>query len=129
LLRIVPLVQERLKLLSESARVTSYFFAERPEYETDLVQRGMDRESTLTALHRVEAELTGAEEFSHETLEQGLRQAGEELGLRPREFLGVLRVAVTGRTASPPLFETLEVLGRKRVLDRVRTAIEQLSTA
>jgi glutamyl-tRNA synthetase len=129
LLRIVPLVQERLKLLSESARLTSYFFAEKLEYETDLIQRGMDRESTLKALEQIEAKLAASEDFSHEHLEQVLRQAGEELGLRPREFLGILRVAVTGRTASPPLFETLEVLGCERVLERVRTAIERLTTA
>ena len=127
LLRIVPLVQERLKLLSESARATSYFFAKAVEYETDLVQRGMSQESAVEALRRIEAELAGAADFSHETLETALRRAGEELGLRPREFLGVLRVAVTGRTASPPLFETLEVLGRERALERVRDAIQQLT--
>ena len=129
LLRIVPLVQERLKLLSESARLTSYFFTENLEYETDLIQRGMDREGTLRALQRIEVELARVADFSHELLEQALREAGEELGFRPREFLGVLRVAVTGRTASPPLFETLEVLGRERVLPRVRAAIERLTTA
>lgn len=127
LLRIVPLVQERLKLLSEAAPMTRYFFAPTVEYETDLVQRGMDRESTREALRRLEAALSGTADFRHELLEPELRSAGEELGLRPREFLGVLRVAVTGRTASPPLFETLEVLGRERVLDRVRAAMERLA--
>jgi glutamyl-tRNA synthetase len=130
LLRIVPLVQERLKLLSESAQLTEYFFKNELEYEpASLVQRGMDRESTLKALQRIESELAGLPDFTHHLLEPWLRQAGEDLGLRPREFLGVLRVAVTGRTASPPLFETLEVLGRERVLERVRAAIERLAKA
>jgi glutamyl-tRNA synthetase len=128
LLRIIPLVQERLKLLSESAQLTEYFFRKELEYEpAALVQRGMTPESARAALKRARTDLVGVPTFDHEHLDGALREASQDLGLRPREFFGVLRVAVTGRTATPPLFETMEVLGRERVLERVQAAVRRLS--
>jgi glutamyl-tRNA synthetase len=128
LLRIVPLVQERIKLLSESAGMTAYFFQTELDYDlANLVQRGMDQQSTLVALQRALVALTGATNFGHQPLEELLRSTSAELGLSPRQFFGVLRVATTGRTAAPPLFETLEVLGRERTLHRIQAAIDQLS--
>ena len=130
LLRIVPLVQERLKLLSEAAEMTVYFFEAQPEYDpATLVQRGMTTEETLAALERAGNDLRGAPDFTAPVLEELLRQAGEELGLAPRRFFGTLREAVTGRNVSPPLFETMEVLGRERVLLRLQWAIDRLSVA
>lgn len=130
LLRIVPLIQERLKLLSDSAQLTSYFFQKKLDYDpSNLVQRGMDQQSTLAALQRAQPELEKAGSFEHGSLEESLRGAGEELGLSPRQFFGALRVAVTGRAASPPLFETMEALGKERVLERIQSAIERLSAA
>jgi glutamyl-tRNA synthetase len=126
--RIVPLIQERIKLMSEAAELTAYFFQAELEYDAaNLVQKGMDQPSTLAALQRALAELTAAPSFEHGPLEESLRAAGAELGLSPRQFFGVLRVAVTGRTATPPLFETMEVLGRQRVLARLGAAIQRLS--
>jgi glutamyl-tRNA synthetase len=126
--RIVPLVQERIKLLSETAEATLYFFQADLDYDpANLVQRGMDRESTLAALRRALAGLTDIGTFDHRGLEELLRSMGDELGLSPRQFFGVLRVATTGRTAAPPLFETLEVLGRERVLGRIEGATQKLS--
>jgi glutamyl-tRNA synthetase len=124
LLEIVPLIQERIKLLSESAATTSYFFETDLEYETsDLVQRGMDEAATRTALARLLQDLETAPDFEHQALEESLRASGAELEIGPRQFFGVLRVAVTGRTATPPLFETMQALGRDRVLARLRAAV------
>jgi glutamyl-tRNA synthetase len=130
LLRIVPLVQERLKVLSDSAQLTSYFFQKELDYDpANLVQRGIDQQSTLRALQRAQLELEKVDPFEHVPLEESLRAAGKELGFSPRHFFGALRVAVTGRTASPPLFETIEVLGKGRVLERIQSAIDRLSAA
>ena len=65
--------------------------------------------------------------FRKQPLEELLRSAGGELGLSPRQFFGTLRVAVTGRNATPPLFETIEALGRELTLLRVRDALERLA--
>ena len=130
LLRIVPLVQERLKLLSEAAEMTAYFFEAQPDYDpATLVQRGATAEETLAALERAGNDLRVVPDFTAPVLEELLRQAGEELGLAPRRFFGTLREAVTGRSVSPPLFETMEVLGRERVLPRLQWAIGRLSEA
>ena len=130
LLRIVPLIQERIKLLAEAADLTRYFFEPVLDYDpADLAQRDMDREGTLAALQRAMAELAAAPAFEHQVLEELLRAAGADLGLSPRQLFGTLRQAGTGRSTSPPLFETLEVLGRERVLRRIQSAIDRLAEA
>lgn len=130
LLRIVPLVRERLKLLTDAPEMLAYFFQKDLEYDpARLVQRGMDRESTLSALGRAESELKHLDSLEPEALEGRFRAVGEELDLSPRQFFGALRVACTGRTATPPLFETMEVLGQERVLQRLKAASALLEDA
>ena len=128
LLRIVPLVQERLKLLADSAQATSYFFADSLGYDSaNLVQKGMDGAGTQNALKLAGDALQLVDSFGPAELEQTLRAVGEELGLRPREFFGALREAVTARSATPSLFEVMAVLGQDRVLTRLATAQDYLS--
>ncbi len=128
LLRILPLIQERTKLLSEVGPLTAYFFQARLDYDRGrLVQKGMDPAAALSALAAAEELLSGAATFEHTGLEESLRAAATRVGLSPRQFFGTLRVAATGREVSPPLFETMEVLGRDRVLARVQSAMELLA--
>ena len=130
LLRIVPLVRERLKLLTDAPEMLAYFFQKDLEYDpARLVQRGMDREATLSALGRAESALKHLDSLEPEALEGRFRAVGEELELSPRQFFGALRVACTGRTATPPLFETMEVLGQERVLQRLKAASALLEDA
>jgi glutamyl-tRNA synthetase len=70
--------------------------------------------------------LSGLEEIRHESAETPLRLLAEELGLSAGQLFGILRVAVTGQAVSPPLFESMAVVGREKVLERVRRAIETL---
>jgi len=62
-------------------------------------------------------------EFNHDSLESVLRPLAEELGLKTGQLFGTLRVAVTGRTAAPPLFETMSVFGRELCLERIEIAL------
>ena len=127
--RIVPLARERLKTLAEAPELLAYFFEEMPEYEGEaLVQRGMDATGARAAIERAAAELAGVDAagFAHEKLEALLRATGAELGLNGRQFFGALRTAITGRTATPPLFEMMEVMGRERVLQRLAAAAAKL---
>jgi glutamyl-tRNA synthetase len=127
LLRIVPLIRERIKLLADSASLMSYFFQEELDYDPDgLVQKGMDRQSALLGLAAAREELAGTVNFQHQLLEQSLRAVASRLDLTPRRFFGMLRVAATGREATPPLFETMEVLGKERVILRIDAAINRL---
>ena len=126
--QIAPLLQQRMKNLKESADSTSYFFQADEQFDTGtLVQKGMDRDSTLSALKAALDDLSEADNFQHEKLEEMLTATGERLELSRRQFFGVLRVAATGRAVSPPLFEMMEVLGKDRTVSRVRNAIERFS--
>ena len=110
--------------------MTSYFFEAFPEYDRELlVQRGSDQPAALAGLKVCLAELENSPRFDHLVLEPLLRERAEGLALSLRQLFGSLRVAVTGRTATPPLFETMEVLGRERVLSRLKVAVERLSPA
>ncbi len=128
LLRIVPLFHERLKTLADAPDMLSYFFQDTLKYDpATLVQRGMDNDGTVVAIRRATSELSSVDDFGHENLEALLRAVGEELGLSGRQFFGTLRTAITGRTATPPLFEMMEVMGRDRVLERLSRAVEDLA--
>ena len=130
LLRLVPLIQERLKTLSDAPDMLSYFFEGTPVYDTAmLIQRNMDSAGTLAAVRRAASDLADVDPygFTAEHLEELLRHTGNDLGLNGRQFLGTLRVAMSGRNATPPLFDMLAVLGRERVLHRLAVADEKLS--
>ena len=132
LIDIAPLVQERLKRLDESDEMTGYFFGElAPDYDPNiLVQKGMDGEGTLSALQAAIDALersTSDDDFGHEFLESLLGEVGASLSLSRRQFFGLLRTAATGRNVSPPLFETMEVMGRHRVLARLGQATQKLA--
>ena len=131
LLRIAPLFRERLKTLADAPERLAYFFVDRPEYDAGmLIQRGMDAAGTQAAIARAASDLAAvsADDFADAaTLETLLRAAGQELGLNGRQFFGALRTAITGRTATPPLFEMMAVMGPERVSRRLDDAARKLA--
>jgi glutamyl-tRNA synthetase len=123
---IMPLVQERAKTLAEITGLTLFFFEEYPDYApVDLIIKGADHQLTYQAYMQAKKiiELT---QFNAEALEKEFRALTEELGLKPGQLFSSLRIAITGRAVSPPLFETMEVLGEGRVQDRINGAIGKL---
>jgi glutamyl-tRNA synthetase len=128
--RIVPLIQERIKRLDEAAVLTDFFFREGElSYPIeDLLgkrfagQPGQAAEALATVRERI----TALERWDEEALEGVIRPLAEELGLKTGELFGAIRVAVTGRTAAPPLFQTMAVLGRDRCLECLEAAIARL---
>jgi len=124
---ILPLVQERVKTLVEIAKMAQFFFVEEVDYDTSLlVGKNMNRESTTEALKTVQQGLEKLKTFDDESLETLLRPLAVELGLKTNQLFAVLRTAVTGRTAAPPLFQTMVVLGKERCLNRIRVAVAKL---
>ena len=125
--KIMPLIQERAKTLAEVPGLTRFFFHDELSYEPGLlIAKKMEPPSTIVAL---ETSLEGLEKltaFDQETLEACLRPLAEELGLKTGQLFGTLRVAITGETAAPPLFETMAVLGRERCLKRIQEALTRL---
>jgi glutamyl-tRNA synthetase len=130
LMRIIPLVKERIKLLGEIVDMADFFFKDSElEYDiqTLLGKRWTgDPAGALAALEAVLPRLESVDTWQHERLESEVRPLAEELGVKAGDLFSVLRVAVTGKTATPPLFETMEILGRERTLERLQSARERL---
>ena len=125
--RITPLVQERARTLAEVPSLADFFFLDELEYDPGLLIKGMDAASATGALKTSRERLQSLEPWDDASLENVLRPLAAELGLSTSKFFGLLRVAVTGRTASPPLFQTMSVLGKKRCLDRLATAGKRIN--
>ncbi len=128
LTKMLPLVQERAKTLAEVPGLVSFFFVEESDYPLDsLIGKGMTPESASRALEAARLKLVALPVFDEESMEALLRPLAVELGLKTGQLFGTLRVAVTGRTVSPPLFQTMIVLGKERCLKRIETALDRLS--
>jgi glutamyl-tRNA synthetase len=130
MLQITPLVQERIKLLGDVATVADFIFVvELPPYDkAELIPQKGDVAMALAALTRGREILTTAE-FTHDGLDAALRAGSQELKIKAGQMFQPIRVAVCGRKVAPPLFETLEVLGRETSLERIDQAIEMLRRA
>ncbi len=124
---LAPLVQERTKLLSEIADQVRFLFVDEVEFDGDSWDKVMTPEA-VAPLEAARARLTELGDWSATEIEASLRSMLADLGLNPRKGLQPLRVAVTGSTVSPPLFESMAVLGREVTLQRLSTAIDRLAT-
>ncbi len=124
---IAPLVQERMTRLADIVSVADFFFAEElPPYDSaELIPKKGDAAMARSALERAREVLATAE-WNVEAMEEALRTAAEAAGLKPGQMFQPIRVAVSGRKVSPPLFETLVVLGRDTCLKRIDQAIGKL---
>jgi glutamyl-tRNA synthetase len=129
-LRFTPLVKERIRVLSDAVEWLDFAFAESIALDLqELVQKGMGREGTLQALRAAADALDALPVFGDPAIEEALRALAEANGWKPREFFGAVRTAVTGKRVSPPLFETLAILGREVTVQRLRRAAEALAQA
>jgi glutamyl-tRNA synthetase len=124
---ITPLIQERIKLLRDVATVADFFFLDQlaPYDPAELIPQKGDAATALRALEKGR-EVLCAVEFRHDPLEQALRAAAESLKIKAGQMFQPIRVAVCGRKNAPPLFGTLEALGREKCLARIEQAIGKL---
>jgi glutamyl-tRNA synthetase len=127
MLRITPLVRERIRLLREVLTVADFFFVDQlPPYDVnELVPQKGDLAMAKRALEKAREVLPDVE-FKHDLLDQALRAAAQELGLKAGQMFQPIRVAVCGKKNAPPLFETLEVLGKEKTLERINQALGRL---
>jgi glutamyl-tRNA synthetase len=122
--RLAPLVQERVAVLSEVWPMVDFVFLDEPPDDDASWAKGM-KEGSAEVLDRA-AEAYATCEWSAPVLKDTLQAVGEQLGLNLKKTQAPVRVAVTGRTVGPPLFESLEVLGRQRSLARLAAARARL---
>jgi glutamyl-tRNA synthetase len=126
--RIAPLVQERTKLLPEAGEQVVFLFEDIAEYDEKSWDKVMVKEGVAEILGSARVALSELDEWSTESIEAGLRAMIEERGLGVGKALQPIRVAVTGSSVSPPLFESLEALGRDSSLSRIGRAEALLLT-
>jgi glutamyl-tRNA synthetase len=124
MLQITPLIRERIKLLSEVLTAADFFFVNQlPPYDpAELIPQKGDVAMAKKVLEKAQSVLANVE-FKHDPLDQALRAAAQELGVKAGQMFQPVRVAVCGRKNAPPLFETLEVLGKQKTLARIEEAV------
>jgi len=125
--KITPLIQERMKLLRDVQTVADFFFIDQlPPYDpAELIPKKGDAAMAKTVLLKA-GEVLATAEFTHDGLESALRAASVELGIKAGQMFEPVRVAVCGRKTAPPLFGTLEVLGRETSVARIAQAVSKL---
>jgi glutamyl-tRNA synthetase len=125
---VTPLIRERIRLLREVNSVADFFFVDQlaPYDPAELIPQKGDAEMAKRVLAKAREALAGVPAFDHASLDAALRGAAEELKIKAGQMFQPIRVAACGRKNAPPLFETLEVLGKETVLPRLDAALGML---
>jgi glutamyl-tRNA synthetase len=127
--RLVPLVHERIRRLDDFVPAIEYFLSGDLDYGqalAELVPKTRDAAATAEVLAGLADELDNLRPYAVATIEPAVRAYTEKIGWKTKELFMTIRVAITGRTAAPPLFDTMDVLGKEMVRRRLRTAAETL---
>jgi glutamyl-tRNA synthetase len=120
---LMPLVQERLRTLNEASDMLRFFFEEPDGYQAaQLIPKGRDASATAKALVDAATTLGALTSWTQESIEPALRGLAERLGWQSRDLFMALRVAITGRTVTPPLIESITRLRKDSVLNRLERA-------
>jgi glutamyl-tRNA synthetase len=127
LLKIIPIIQERLVTLEDAVSFAGFFFRSEvnPPVEA-LVGKNMTPAQSAVAAQRACNILIGLPEIDVESVEPALRSLADEQGLQAGQLFGILRAAITGQTVSPPLIESMEIIGKEKVVERLQDAIKRL---
>jgi glutamyl-tRNA synthetase len=124
---LVPLVQERLTVLSDVQSLVGFLFEEAPNPPAEeLIPKRLDRDRTVEVLRRACSLLEDFDGHTNEDNEQRFRQTAEDLEVKLGDLLMPVRVALTGSRVSPPLFESIRVLGVCSTLERLKKALGKL---
>jgi glutamyl-tRNA synthetase len=128
---LLPLVRERLPVLGAIGELVDYLFIEEIEVPRELLMpKGWDAQQALEALRAARGVLAkaGAVSFEADELEPPMRELAAERGWKAGDLFMIIRAAISGRRATPPLFDTMVALGRERTLHRLVQAERLLAT-
>jgi len=127
LLKVTPLIRERLVTLDDCIPFAGFFFQETVEPNSEeLIAKGLDAKQSADVARKAYDILSSLPDLSHQAAEPPMREFVEKSGLSANQVFGILRVAVTGQKVSPPLFESMEIIGKEKVLQRLQKAIRIL---
>lgn len=127
LLKVTPLIRERLVTLDDCLAFARFFFEETvtPNPE-DLIAKGLDAQQSAEIAKKSYEILSALPQINHEVAEPPMRAYVETSGFNAGQVFGILRSAVTGQKVSPPLFESMEIIGKEKCLQRIQNAIALL---
>ena len=125
--RLLELVRPRVKRLDQFANELRPFLADSVEFDEDAIAKHLAKPDILPAFMALPATLESLEPFDNPTLEAALRAVAESHGVKAAGLIHATRVAVTGRSVSPGLFDVLSLLGREKVIPRLRDAQKWLT--
>jgi glutamyl-tRNA synthetase len=125
---IAPFVKERVKLLTEVAPMVEFLFVDNIQRDIEsMYQKGVDQIKAKEILIQAQEKLVALQDFSIKAIEEELRPLAEKLGLKVGAIFNVLRIAVTGKKITPPLFESFVALGKLETLRRLDETIAMVS--
>ncbi|RLC60704.1 MAG: glutamate--tRNA ligase, partial [Chloroflexi bacterium] len=125
--QVLSLIQERAKTLADVPQLASFFFDD-VQYDAGLLlSKKRDAKSAAKAMTIASQKLEEITTWDATTIEDVLRPLATKLNLSTGELFGLLRIAITGRTAAPPLFQTMAILGKGKCLERINKALQLLS--
>ena len=126
--QVAPLVQERTRVLAEAPKQLDFFFWDNQEMDSDAWQKVMLKDSARSILEAARSVLADVE-WNVEALHEAVRKIAESHELKLGKAQAPIRVAITGRTVGPPLFESMYLLGREVVVERLGNALQKLVEA
>ena len=130
MLRLAPAIQERLTVLTDAAQWVDFFFTDDlPDFDLkQLVPKKMTLDDVPHIL-RTAREILSDVEFTHDALDAALRAGAKAAGLKPGQMFQPIRIAVCGKMVAPPIFDTLEVMGREKTLARLDATLSRLENS
>jgi glutamyl-tRNA synthetase len=129
LLKIAPIIQDHIGTLEESPDFAGFFFkSEILPVVSDLIAKGLTAKESAAIVAKSFALLASLPDVAVETAEPPMRNLVEASGLSAGQVFGIMRMAITGQKVSPPLFETMEIIGRDTVLARLQNALRLLES-
>lgn len=126
LIEVIGLVKDRIKLLPDVVELTDFFFRDPDPSAEEIAGKKLTLQEAQELLQKVKDRVSPIDNWSEEILETELRSMASELGVKTGTLFMLIRVAITGKTASPGLFETMAVLGKDRTISRIGRAIDKL---
>jgi len=124
--KVVEAVRSRVKTLAEVADAAEYFFVDDFSYDEKGVRKHFRKENAAEYLAKAKEKLAALSDFTLETTEAAYRDLSEELGIKAGEIIHPTRLAISGRTMGPGLFDIMVILGKEKTLERMERAIKYI---
>jgi glutamyl-tRNA synthetase len=125
LLSVLEIVKEKIKLFKDVPDWIGYFFTEDFPLDPESVEKTLNKSGAIDRLSRLRKQFAGVEDWRATALESALKQLAAEIGCKTGELVHPARVAVSGRSIGPSLYEMLEIMGKSRVLQRMDRVLEK----